>query len=99
MLRQIPAWKFKEWKVFDELDPFPEMRADWNAAHVVQYLWRLARDSRYPNGRPLRDFLLTFGDTPNPDQQPQGQSVEYQEMLIDGWILTSNAVLQAKGVH
>lgn len=97
MLRTIPGWKFREWKQFNKLEPFPDKRADLNAAHIVQFLWALSGDKRYPNGRPLSDFVLSFGDMP--PTEPVRQSVEYQEMVIDGWVLTNNATAKAKGVQ
>lgn len=76
-----------EWQVFTELEPEPGVRADYHNAHVVQAVVR--------NGKPLKDFMLHFGDevpTPAPEQD-----LAYQERIIDGWIFTHNALLAKKG--
>jgi len=86
MLREIPGWKFREWKYFLELDPSAEYRADWNTAHIVQAVMR--------DGKPLQDFRLKFGDAP---AKVQRQTIEHQQRLIDGWIAGHNMVLAAKG--
>lgn len=101
LLKRIPAWKLHEWKAYEELEPFPDERADLSAAHIVQYLWAATGDpKKYPNGRPLSDFLLKFGDS-NRVTAPPVQTVEYQELLIDGWIAGHNAALagKTKGVN
>jgi hypothetical protein len=46
-------------------------------------------------GKPLKDYMLAFGDYPV-TQPVAPQSVEYQEQLIDAWILGSNAIFEAK---
>jgi len=81
MLRSIPAWKFEEWKVFEELDPDLSYRLDWGLAHIVQVIMR--------DGKLLRDFILPFGDAPA--SVPLKQSLKTQEMAIDAWISGSNA--------
>ena len=88
MLRRIPGWKFQEWKYYEELEMFPDERADWNAAHIVQIL-------AHSGGRQLREFMLPFGD-----RMAVGaprQTVEYQESLIIAWCEGSNLVAAAKG--
>jgi hypothetical protein len=81
---------FLEWKAFSDLEPFPDERADFNAAHIVQAVMR--------DGRILDEFRLPFGDLvlSRPSKQ---QPIEYQEMLIDAWVSNSNAIFAAKGVH
>jgi hypothetical protein len=94
MLREITWQQLEEWKTFQELEPFDTERADYHSAQVVQALWNIHRDMKTnPNGWPIENFLLTFGDTPRP---VIAQSLETQELLIDSWIAGSNAVL-AKG--
>jgi hypothetical protein len=87
MLSRIPGWKFREWKYYEELEPFPAERADWNMAHIAQLLVR--------NGKQLKEFMLPFGDLPTSAEMQQ--PVAYQEMLIDAWITGSNAVIAARG--
>lgn len=85
MLTSIPAWKLEEWRIFEELDPDAQYRADFNAAHIVQALMR--------DGKQLREFLLPFGDSQVEKKVPQ--TIAYQERLIDAWCFISNA-LQGK---
>lgn len=80
---------FREWRMFEELDPFSIDRNDVSLARIVQYL---ARD-----GRPLREFMFPFGDLPNVWVSAPKQTVEQQERLIDTWIAGNNMALQAKG--
>lgn len=83
--------------MFDELEPFGEERADIRAAQVVQALWNIHRDpKRNPNGWPLTDFILAFGDSPS---MRVVQSVETQTLLIETWIEGHNAALAAKGAR
>lgn len=95
MLRSISWEQFLEWQAYFELEPFGEERGDFRSGQIVQALWNIARDpKRNPDGWPLSEFLLTFGDTP---RRIVEQSVETQELLIDSWIIGHNAALAAKG--
>lgn len=87
MWDSIPLRLRNEWKAFYDLEPDEGERTDWGLAHIVQVL--------VGGGKPLRDFMLPFGDTPGPVVVPQ--PVAYQEMLIDAWIQGSNAILKKKG--
>lgn len=94
MLRNISGAQFHEWQVFDSLEPFGEERSDIRIASVVQALWNIARDmKKCPDGYPLADFVLQFGDTP---RRVIKQSIETQEKLINSWIDGHNLVLAAK---
>lgn len=73
--------------MFEELEPFPDERADWNAAHIVQALMR--------TGKQLREFMLPFGDYDSVSI-PIAQPVEFQERVIDDWIFVNNAIFAAK---
>jgi len=86
MLASIPGWKFTEWKLFDELEPDLAYRLDWGLAHVVQALMR--------NGKRLEEFMLPFGDSTHGGIVPQ--SLQYQEMIIDAWVQTNNAIVKQK---
>lgn len=94
MLRCMTWEQFQEWRAFDELEPFGEERSDIRSAQIVQALWNIARDvKKNPQGWPLSDFVLAFGDAPRPSL---GQSIETQELLIDAWIQGSNAAFAAR---
>lgn len=88
MLASIPAWKFEEWKVFEQLDPDLVHHLDWGLAHIVQVLMR--------DGKMLKEFMLRFGD--DAGFAPVKQSLKTQEMAIDAWISGSNAILKQKGI-
>lgn len=94
MLRSISWAQFLEWEHFSTVEPFGEERDDIRAASIVQALWNIARDTKAcPNGWPLTDFLLSFGDTP---LRTVKQTVQTQELLIDSWIGGHNAALAAQ---
>lgn len=43
-------------------------------AHLVQTLVNINRNTkRHPEGFPLKDFLLIFGDTPKPEKKQSWQ--------------------------
>lgn len=86
MWRSISLRTQNEWKAFYELEPDDQERTDYGLAHIVQVLIR--------NGKPLNDFMLPFGDREGP--APVQQSIEYQEKLIEAWIIGSNAALAGK---
>lgn len=96
MLREITWPEFLEWQAFETLEPFESERADWRSAQVAQALWNIARDQKKnPNGWPLSDFILPFGDAPRPEAVTQ--TLETQELLIDSWVAGTNAVFAKKG--
>lgn len=86
MLRSIPASLLEEWKIFYQLDPDLIERSDLNFAHVVQVALR--------SGKPLGDFVLPFGDRRPPKQV---QDIKTQELLIDAWVIGSNAMFNNAG--
>lgn len=93
MLRSITWDQFLEWRTFETLEPFGEERADYRSSHIVQTLVNLARDPRkHPDGFPLSDFLLGWGDMP----QRQVQTAQTVELHIDAWIASHNAIVAAK---
>jgi hypothetical protein len=95
MLRSMTWEQFLEWRTFENLEPFGEERNDYRSAHIVQTLVNLARDAKkYPNGFPLSEFLLGWGDMPVAMKQPQ--DVKTLELHIDTWIAGHNLALEAK---
>ena len=106
MLRGITAAQFREWKVYDDLEPFGSQRDDYHSAQIVQALWNIWSISTNPtkgsNRFPIEDFLLRFVDPsqapparPQQPAQPVKQTIEYQEMVLDSWIFGHNAALAA----
>lgn len=97
MLDEISWEQFREWQTFLHLDPPAEDRMAPLAASIVQALWNIARDvEKHPNGWPLSDFLIRFGDDKLPPVEKPQQTVEYQEHLLDAWITVHNLVTEAK---
>lgn len=98
MLREMTWSQFLEWRAFDDLEPFGEERSDFRTAQVVQTLWNIHRDpKRNPDGWPLTDFVLAFGDSPYRREEKPAQSPETIELHIDAWVAASNAKFAAKG--
>lgn len=96
MLRSMSSLQISKWQVYDELEPFGEERNDWRFASICQALWNIARNVRTnPNGWPLGDFLVRFGDAPVYAYK-SSQSVAYQELVIDSWVQINNAICAAK---
>lgn len=94
MLREIPASLLQEWRAYDEVEPFGPLREDYRAASIVQAHWNIARDTKkHPNGWPVEEFLLQFGDH---QRIVEPQSVAFQETLIDAWCKTNNAIVAAQ---
>lgn len=87
MLRSMSSTRFEEWRVYEELEPFPNERADWGMAHIVQAIMR--------TGKKLSEFMLPFGDYVVSDA-PVVQTVEFQERILDDWIFIHNAMYAAK---
>ena len=85
MLASIPAWKLHEWQIFYELEPDGDERNEWGLAHIVQAIAQ--------SDKPLSKFILPFGDS-GVTSPPVQQTVEYQEMVIDAWVLGSNAIMK-----
>ena len=90
-----------EWQEYARLEPFDEERADARSAQIVQALYNLFADRRgYPDGFPLADFLLIFGDAEAPPRtEKPKQDLAYQEMLIDAWCDTQNAIVARQGAR
>lgn len=91
MLASMTTEQLEEWKIFDELDPPQSERLDWGLAHIVQVLMR--------DGKPLKEFMLAFGDEPS-WRQPvvEQQTADYIEHQIDAWCQVTNAILTKKGI-
>lgn len=97
MLEEISWEQFREWQAFFHLDPPAEDKMAPLAASIVQALWNIARDpEKHPNGWPLSDFLVRFGDDIPPVVEKPQQTVDYQEHVIDAWITVHNLVTEDK---
>lgn len=87
----MTAKQLREWQLYDELEPFGKERDSYLAASICQALWNIARDTaKYPEGWPLDDFLVYFGDDIPLKKASPKQTVQQQELLLDTWILGNN---------
>lgn len=70
MLRRISTKQLEEWRVYADLEPFDEERADLRSAQIVQTLVNLFRAKGRPSVR-LQDCKLRFGGTPEAATTPR----------------------------
>lgn len=81
MLASIPATLFLEWRAYDELEPFGELRQDYRIASVVQALYNLQRDpKKHRDPFPIADFVLKFGE-PEGASREKRQTWQEQKLL------------------
>jgi len=90
MLASMSTEQLEEWRIFDELDPPQAERMDWGLAHIVQVLMR--------DGKPLKEFMLAFGDAPSARTSLVRQTAEFIEHHIDAWCQVSSVILAKKGI-
>lgn len=64
MLARMTAKEFHEWRVYDDLEPFDETRADLRAASIVCAILNVNRGKRRPFK--LEECMLRFGDKAGP---------------------------------
>lgn len=89
MLRGMSAIQWLHWKAYMSLAPFGEERDDIRAALVAQSIWNVQiakaqgawdaskrKHGSRPVMRPIDDFVLRFGDTPERQKmKPEGRGV------------------------
>lgn len=70
---------------------------DIRIAHVVQTLANINRDpKKHPQGFPLTDFILPFGDLPNKVKQKQTWQQQFAIAQIVAGALTAAAETEVK---
>ncbi|HMF88740.1 MAG TPA: hypothetical protein VK575_11735 [Gemmatimonadaceae bacterium] len=86
MLAELTPDQFLEWRVFDQLEIMSERRMDYRFASIVLAL----------RGGKLDDCVIKFGDEIErmAEVMAPKQSLEFQEMLIDGWCHVHNIMLE-----
>jgi len=86
MLAELTPDQFLEWRVFDQLEILGERRMDYRFASIVLAL----------RGGKLDDCVIKFGDEIEQMAEVMApkQSLEFQEMLIDGWCHVSNILFE-----
>ncbi len=82
MLDRMSITLFREWRAYFDLEPFGEERADYRAASIVQMLYNINRRRGTP-AKPVRDFVLEFGETAVPKRKT------WQEMKAIGAMIAS----------
>jgi hypothetical protein len=59
----MSAKQFMEWKIYSQLEPFDEFRADLRTAHIVQALYNIYRDQKkHPSAYSILDIVLPSED-------------------------------------
>lgn len=72
MLRSIPGRLFLEWRAYEELEPWDEVRADLRSAQIVQIVRAFAGEKNVK----LADCLLPFGEEPEPPKPKTWQDIK-----------------------
>lgn len=90
MLRSLTAKQFRNWELYDEMEPFGEKRADYRTASIVQVIANVNRGTQTPAYK-LEDFVLPFGDEPS--TKPK-QSWQEQLKLLTVFSSAHNQVLK-----
>lgn len=81
MLRRMGAKLFNEWRAFEELEPFEDIRQDWRMAQLVAKLANLHRNlEAHPEPYPISDFLLNYGNEKE-EARPKTEEEKKQEIL------------------
>ena len=80
MLRRLTAKQFRNWELYDELEPFGEVRADYRAASIVQMLYNVNRGPK-TKAISLQECLLKFGE-PAAKKQQSWQSMQAIAKMI-----------------
>ncbi len=86
MLDELSPDQLLEWRVFDQLEILSERRMDYRFASIVLAL----------RGGELEDCILKFGDeiTQMAKIETSKQSLQFQEMVIDGWCHVNNLMVE-----
>lgn len=69
--------QFEEWKTFYELEPFDDVRADFNAALIAQTIANVHRNpKRRPSPYTMDEVIIHFGDSRTLKRQKTWQEME-----------------------
>lgn len=71
MLRQLTAKQFIAWEHYAQLEPFGDIRADWQAASIATTIANVYRGKNTPYK--LEDFVIRFSEEPSRKQTPEEQ--------------------------
>lgn len=76
LLRRLSTRDFQQWMLYEQVEPFGELRADFRSAQVVAMIHNVAVAQK--DQKPVGDFLLKFEE-----KKEQRQSVEEQAMILN----------------
>lgn len=76
MLRKLSWQQFLEWQHFDSVEPFGDMRSDWQAASICALMATIAAKGKKRFSP--KDFLLQFGDA----RESKGKKQTWQEQKM-----------------
>ena len=68
MLRRHTAKWFRDWRIYHDLEPFGEFRADVRAAQIAMMIFNMAVAVK--DRKPLDHFLLKWGEEEKEDVKP-----------------------------
>jgi hypothetical protein len=82
MLDEITWEQFLEWMVYEHLTPFTSDRDEYRFASIVSTLANINRDpKKRKDPWPMDQFVLRFGDMPEPASLKKRQSPEEQKRI------------------
>lgn len=93
MLRGMTHVQFLEWRVFAELEVFPEQRADYRAASIVSILRNINR-KRGTAAKPMDDSVILFGDE---SKSQKKKPMDWRQMKMIGMQLAIESQIDYRG--
>lgn len=79
LLRRFTAKQFRDWEIYNELEPFGEIRADYRAASISSMIFNMAVEPKHR--KPLKEFLLKFEQTGEKPKQTWQQQLQLLKIL------------------
>jgi hypothetical protein len=61
MLRRLSARQFRRWMLYEQVEPFGQLREDYRAAMVASHVANTGYDTSKRGPFKIEDFLLKFG--------------------------------------
>ena len=86
LARSITAKQLRGWEHYFDLEPPPEMRADFYLAQIAQTVFNMAVEGKHR--KPLKDFLIKFDDLEEPKPK---QSWQEQARILTMLAMINNA--------
>lgn len=81
MLAEMSAQQFEKWLAYMALEPRAEDMLPWLFASVCRAIWNVqiakgTKKGEEPKLRELHDFVLLFGDMPDPREAAAAKAIE-----------------------